>query len=180
MILSDDEEMAKKVDRKVFPGSQGGPLMNAIAAKAVCFGEALRPEFAGYCRQVVANASALAEGLSGHGYRLCSGGTDNHLMLVDLRPRDENLTGADAERWLEAAGIIVNKNGIPNDPRPPRVTSGLRLGTPALTTRGMKEPQMHQVAALIDRVLASAGDEAVAARVREEARALCAEFPVPH
>jgi glycine hydroxymethyltransferase len=180
LILSDDPEMAKKVDRKVFPGSQGGPLMNAIAAKAVCFGEALRPEFADYCRQIVANAQALAEGLTGYGYRLCSGGTDNHLMLVDLRPRDENLTGADAESWLEAAGIIVNKNGIPNDPRPPRVTSGLRLGTPALTTRGMKEPQMGQVAALLDRVLASAGDEAVAAQVRADVRALCAEFPVPH
>jgi glycine hydroxymethyltransferase len=180
LILSDDLEMAKKVDRKVFPGSQGGPLMNAIAAKAVCFGEALRPEFADYCRQIVANAQALAEGLTGYGYRLCSGGTDNHLMLVDLRPRDENLTGADAESWLEAAGIIVNKNGIPNDPRPPRVTSGLRLGTPALTTRGMKEPQMGQVAALLDRVLASAGDEAVAAQVRADVRALCAEFPVPH
>jgi glycine hydroxymethyltransferase len=180
LILSDDPDMAKKVDRKVFPGSQGGPLMHAIAAKAVCFGEALRPEFAAYCRQIVANASALAERLSGHGYRLCSGGTDNHLMLVDLRPRDENLTGADAESWLEAAGIIVNKNGIPNDPRPPRITSGLRLGTPALTTRGMKEAQMGQVAALLDRVLAGAGDEAVAARVREEVRALCAEFPVPH
>ncbi|MHC4349934.1 MAG: serine hydroxymethyltransferase [Planctomycetota bacterium] len=180
LILSDDPEMAKKVDRRVFPGSQGGPLMNAIAAKAVCFGEALRPEFADYCRQIVANAQALAEGLTGYGYRLCSGGTDNHLMLVDLRPRDENLTGADAESWLEAAGIIVNKNGIPNDPRPPRVTSGLRLGTPALTTRGMKEPQMGQVAALLDRVLASAGDEAVAAQVRADVRALCAEFPVPH
>jgi glycine hydroxymethyltransferase len=172
--------MAKKVDRKVFPGSQGGPLMHTIAAKAVCFGEALRPEFRDYCRQIVANAQALAEGLTGYGYRLCSGGTDNHLMLVDLRPRDENLTGADAESWLEAAGIITNKNGIPNDPRPPRVTSGLRLGTPALTTRGMKEAQMHQVAGLIDRVLGSAGDEAVAGQVREDVRALCAEFPLPH
>ncbi|MHC4142754.1 MAG: serine hydroxymethyltransferase, partial [Planctomycetota bacterium] len=158
LILSDDPEMAKKVDRKVFPGSQGGPLMHTIAAKAVCFGEALRPEFADYGRQIVANAQALAEGLTGCGYRLCSGGTDNHLMLVDLRPRDENLTGADAEKWLETAGIIVNKNGIPNDPRPPRVTSGLRLGTPALTTRGMT----------------------VAAQVRQDVRALCAEYPVPH
>ncbi len=101
-------------------------------------------------------------------------------MLVDLRPRDENLTGADAEGWLEASGIIVNKNGIPNDPRPPMVTSGLRLGTPALTTRGMKEPQMRQVAGLIDRALESRGDEAVAAGVREEVKALCAEFPLPH
>jgi glycine hydroxymethyltransferase len=180
LILSDDPEMAKQVDRKVFPGSQGGPLMHTIAAKAVCFGEALRPEFADYGRQIVANAQALAEGLTGYGYRLCSGGTDNHLMLVDLRPRDENLTGADAEKWLETAGIIVNKNGIPNDPRPPRVTSGLRLGTPALTTRGMTEPQMGQVAALLDRVLASAGDEGVAAQVRQDVRALCAEFPIPH
>ncbi|MHC4220478.1 MAG: serine hydroxymethyltransferase [Planctomycetota bacterium] len=180
LILSDDPEIAKKVDRKVFPGSQGGPLMHAITTKAVCFGEALRPEFKDYCRQIVANAQALAEGLTGFGYRLCSGGTDNHLMLVDLRPRDENLTGADAESWLEAAGIIVNKNGIPNDPRPPRVTSGLRLGTPALTTRGMKEAQMGQVAALLDRVLASTGDDAVAAQVRDDVVALCAEFPVPH
>ncbi|MHC4415158.1 MAG: serine hydroxymethyltransferase [Planctomycetota bacterium] len=180
LILSDDEEIAKKVDRKVFPGSQGGPLMHVIAAKAVCFGEALRPQFADYCRQIVLNAKALADGLAEHGYRLCSGGTDNHLMLVDLRPRAEDLTGADAESWLEEAGIIVNKNGIPNDPRPPRVTSGLRLGTPALTTRGMKAPQMQQVAELIDRVLASSGDAGVTKQVREEVRALCAEFPVPH
>ena len=180
MILTDDEDLAKKVDRKVFPGSQGGPLMHMIAAKAIGFAEALRPEFTDYCRQIVANAKALAEGLAGHGYRLCSGGTDNHLMLVDLRPRDENLTGADAERWLESGGIISNKNGIPNDPRPPRVTSGLRLGTPALTTRGMKEDQMRVVAGLIDRVLATGGDDAECAAVREEVRALCAEFPLPH
>ncbi len=180
LILTDDEELAKKVDRKVFPGSQGGPLMHMIAAKAIGFGEALRPEFTDYCRQIVANARALAEGLAGHGYRLCSGGTDNHLMLVDLRPRDENLTGADAEGWLETAGIIVNKNGIPNDPRPPRVTSGLRLGTPALTTRGMKQDQMHAVATLIDRVLSTGGDEGECAAVREDVRALCARFPLPH
>jgi glycine hydroxymethyltransferase len=178
LILSNDEEIAKKIDRKVFPGSQGGPLMHVIATKAVCFGEALRPEFSEYCKQIVVNAQALAEGLAAHGYRLCSGGTDNHLMLVDLRPRDENLTGADAEGWLETAGIIVNKNGIPNDPRPPRVTSGLRLGTPALTTRGMKQDQMHAVAALIDRVLAANGDAAVCAEVREDVRVLCAEFPL--
>ncbi|MHC4447885.1 MAG: serine hydroxymethyltransferase [Planctomycetota bacterium] len=180
LILTDDEDVAKKIDRRVFPGSQGGPLMHIIAAKAVCFSEALKPEFREYCRQIVANAQALAAALVEHGYRLCSGGTDNHLMLVDLRPRDENLTGADAESWLESAGIIVNKNGIPNDPRPPRVTSGLRIGTPALTTRGMKQPQMARVAALIDRVLASGGEQAVSAEVREDVRALCAEFPVPH
>jgi glycine hydroxymethyltransferase len=172
--------MAKKVDRKVFPGSQGGPLMHMIAAKAVSFAEALRPEFTAYCRQIVANARALAEGLAGHGYRLCSGGTDNHLMLVDLRPRGESLTGADAESWLEQAGIIVNKNGIPNDPRPPKVTSGLRLGTPALTTRGMKEAQMRAVAGLIDRVLAASGTAEACRSVRSEVRALCAKFPMPH
>ncbi len=178
LILSDDAQIAKKVDRKVFPGSQGGPLMHMIAAKAVGFAEALRPEFKGYCRQIVANAAALADALAGHGYRLCSGGTDNHLMLVDLRPRDENLTGSDAEGWLEAAGIIVNKNGIPNDPRPPRVTSGLRLGTPALTTRGLREAEMGRVAALIDRVLSTNGDADVTRQVREDVRALCAKFPV--
>ncbi len=178
LILSDDAQIAKKVDRKVFPGSQGGPLMHMIAAKAVGFAEALRPEFKGYCRQIVANAAALAAALAGHGYRLCSGGTDNHLMLVDLRPRDENLTGSDAEGWLEAGGIIVNKNGIPNDPRPPRVTSGLRLGTPALTTRGLREAEMGRVAALIDRVLSTNGDADVTRQVREDVRALCAKFPV--
>ncbi len=178
LVLSDDEAIAKKIDRKVFPGSQGGPLMHMIAAKSVAFAEALRPDFTDYCRQIVANAQALAAGLAEHGYRLCSGGTDNHLMLVDLRPRDKNLTGADAEGWLEAAGIITNKNGIPNDPRPPRVTSGLRLGTPALTTRGFKEPQMKEVATLIDRVLSTSGDEAVTRQVREDVRALCARYPL--
>jgi len=180
LILSNDEEIAKLVDRKVFPGSQGGPLMHAITAKAVAFGEALKPDFTTYCQQVVANARALAEALVSHGYRLCSGGTDNHLMLVDLRPRDENLTGADAEKWLESAGIIVNKNGIPNDPRPPMVTSGLRLGTPALTTRGLKEPQMVQVAQWLDQVMTSGGDPAVCERVREEIRVFCEQFPLPH
>ena len=152
--------------------------MHMIAAKAVAFAEALRPEFTDYCRQIVSNAKELADRLGEHGYRLCSGGTDNHLMLVDLRPRDENLTGADAEGWLEAAGIITNKNGIPNDPRPPRVTSGLRLGTPAVTTRGFKELEMREVASLIDRVLASNGDEAVTRQVREDVRALCARYPL--
>jgi glycine hydroxymethyltransferase len=177
LILSDDEDVAKKVDRKVFPGSQGGPLMHIIAAKAVAFGENLRPEFKTYCRQIVANAKALAEALVKHGYRLCSGGTDNHLMLVDLRPRSADLTGADAEKWLESAGIIVNKNGIPNDPRPPMVTSGLRLGTPALTTRGMKEDEMRQVADLLDRVM---GDPGKSAEVREDVRDLCVKFPLWH
>jgi glycine hydroxymethyltransferase len=178
LILSNDEEVAKKVDRKVFPGSQGGPLMHIIAAKAVAFGEALRPEFRTYAAQVVANAKALAEALTAKGYRLCSGGTDNHLMLVDLRGRDAQLTGADAEKWLEAAGMICNKNGIPNDPRPPMVTSGLRLGTPALTTRGLKEAEMRQVAAWLDRVLVAKGDAAIASTVRGEIRSFCERFPL--
>ena len=180
LILSNDEEIAKKVDRKVFPGSQGGPLMHVIAAKAVAFGEALAPEFKTYSRQVVDNASALATALAERGYRLCSGGTDNHLMLVDLRGRNEDLTGADAEGWLESAGIIVNKNGIPNDPRPPMVTSGLRLGTPALTTRGFKQEQMAQVAELLDRVMVSQGDPDETAAVKADVETMCSSFPMPH
>lgn len=184
LILTQDEELAKKIDRAVFPGAQGGPLMHVIAAKAVAFGEALRPEFTIYCQQVVANARALASALIGLGYRITTGGTDNHLMLVDLRARNEALTGSDAEKWLEAAGIICNKNGVPDDPRPPKVTSGIRLGTPASTTRGFKEAQMLQIAQWIDRVL-DAGlrgptdFEATAAKVRGEVASLCLTFPVP-
>ncbi|QQE11113.1 serine hydroxymethyltransferase [Planctomycetota bacterium] len=178
LILSNDEDVAKMVDRRVFPGTQGGPLMHVIAAKAVAFGEALKPEFKAYQQQVVKNAAVLAEELTKHGYRLCSGGTDNHLMLVDLQPKDANLTGAEAEVWLEEAGIITNKNGIPNDPRPPKQTSGLRLGTPALTTRGLKEDDIREVAVMIDRVLASNGKEAAA--VAKDVRAMCERFPMPH
>jgi glycine hydroxymethyltransferase len=180
LILSDDPEIATKVDRKVFPGSQGGPLMHIIAAKAIAFGEALKPEFTAYSRQVVANARALAAELVKRSYRLCSGGTDNHLMLVDLRTRNADLTGADAEKWLESAGIIVNKNGIPNDPRPPMVTSGLRLGTPALTSRGLREAEMVQVAGWLDRVMGAKGAPAECAAVREEIRTFCGRFPMPH
>ena len=180
LILTNDEEIAKKIDRKVFPGTQGGPLMHVIGAKAVAFGEALKPEFKAYCQQVVRNAQALAAGLVKRNYRLCSGGTDNHLMLVDLRARSADLTGADAEKWLEKAGIIVNKNGIPNDTRPPMVTSGLRLGTPALTTRGLKEAEMELVAAWIDRVLGTSGDAATIDAVRAEIRAFCGKFPLFH
>jgi glycine hydroxymethyltransferase len=180
MVLTDDPELATKVDRKVFPGSQGGPLMHIISAKAVAFGEALQPEFRTYSGQVVANARALAAELVKRGYRLCTGGTDNHLMLVDLRPRSADLTGADAEKWLETAGIIVNKNGIPNDPRPPMVTSGLRLGTPALTTRGLREAEMAQVATWLDRVMGSKGDAAECQRVRAEIREFTKGFPLPH
>ncbi|MDP6601222.1 MAG: serine hydroxymethyltransferase [Phycisphaerales bacterium] len=178
LILSDDEEIAKKVDRKVFPGSQGGPLMHIIAAKAVALGEALQPEFKAYAAQVVENAAVLAEALVACGYRLCSGGTDNHLMLVDLRPRDEDLTGADAEDWLGAAGIVVNKNGIPNDPRKPMVTSGLRIGTPALTTRGMGTAEMEIVARLIDQVLDGGGANDVCREVNEQVLELCGKFPL--
>jgi glycine hydroxymethyltransferase len=180
LILTNDEEIAKKIDRKVFPGSQGGPLMHVIGAKAIAFGEALKPEFKVYSQQVVKNAQALAAALVKRGYRLCSGGTDNHLMLVDLRARSADLTGADAEKWLEKAGVIVNKNGIPNDTRPPMVTSGLRLGTPALTTRGLKEAEMELVAAWIDRVLGSSGDAATIQAVRGEIRAFCGKFPLFH
>jgi len=184
LILTNDEELAKKIDKAVFPGSQGGPLMHIIAAKAVAFGEALRPEFKTYARQVVSNAQALAAALTKAGYRITTGGTDNHLMLVDLRARAEALTGADAERWLEAAGIVCNKNGIPDDPRPPRVTSGVRLGTPAVTTRGLTEPHMAQIASWLDRVLAAGlkgeGELAEAsAAVKGEVEGMCGMFPMP-
>ncbi|MEC8559886.1 MAG: serine hydroxymethyltransferase [Planctomycetota bacterium] len=180
LALSDDPEIAKLIDRKVFPGSQGGPLMHVIGAKAVAFGEALKPGFRTYQEQVVRNAATLAGALVEKGYRLCSGGTENHLMLVDLRPRDAELTGSDAQDWLEHAGIIVNKNGIPNDPRPPMVTSGLRLGTPALTTRGLCEAEMHTVADWLDEVMSSGGDAATCSRVRSEIAEFCRSFPLPH
>ena len=179
LIMCNDEEISKKIDRALFPGMQGGPLMHIIAAKAVAFGEALRPDFADYCKRVIANAQALAGALTERGYRITSGGTDNHLMLVDLSARDAELTGADAEAWLEAAGIITNKNGIPNDPRPPRVTSGLRLGSPATTSRGFGESEMVQIATWIDSILASMGDDATIAQARDEVRRLCGKFPMP-
>jgi glycine hydroxymethyltransferase len=180
LILTNDEELNKAINRSVFPGSQGGPLMHVIAAKAVAFGEDLKPEFKTYAHQVVKNAKALAEGLQAHGYRLQSGGTDNHLMLVDLRARNESYTGADAEKALEAAGIIANKNAIYNDPRPPKVTSGIRLGTPALTTRGLKESDMASVAAYIDRAIGSKDDAASLAKLRQEVADFAAKFPMPH
>ena len=179
LIMTNDEHLSKMINRSLFPGVQGGPLMHVIGAKAVAFGEALKPEFKTYCAQVVKNAKALADALIGHGFRITSGGTENHLMLVDLQPHGAELTGADAETWLEAAGIITNKNGVPNDPRPPRVTSGLRLGTPATTTRGMREPEMKRIGAWIDAVLASGGDAGVIDRVRGEVRELCAAFALP-
>lgn len=169
-------EFAKELDRAVFPGGQGGPLMNNIAAKAVCFKEALEPEFKEYQRQIVANARALAKALSEEGFRLVSGGTDNHLMLVDVAQK--GLTGKVAEKALDRAGITVNKNTIPFDPNPPLVTSGIRLGTPAVTTRGMREPEMRRIAQLLARALASHENEAVLAEVRKEVVELTGTFPI--
>ncbi|HEX2971953.1 MAG TPA: serine hydroxymethyltransferase [Tepidisphaeraceae bacterium] len=180
LILTNDENMAKAINRSVFPGSQGGPLMHIIAAKAVAFDEALKPEFKTYAQQIVKNAKALAAALQKRSYRLCSGGTDNHLMLVDLRAKSDTLTGADAANALEAAGIIANKNGIPNDPRPPKVTSGIRLGTPAITTRGLKEKDMETVASFIDRAILAKNEPSTLERIRAEVAAFAKHFPMPH
>ena len=173
-------DWAKKIDSAVFPGLQGGPLMHIIAAKAVAFGEALKPEFKTYCNQILKNAKTLAEEFTRLGYRLVTGGTDNHLMLIDLRARDPNLTGALAEGYLQSAGIIVNKNMVPYDTRKPMETSGIRVGTPALTTRGLKEPEMKKVAAWFDRAVASAGDVAKIAAIKSEVEEFAKQFPLPH
>ena len=175
MILC-KEEFAKAIDKSIFPGIQGGPLMHVIAAKAVAFGEALQPEFKDYQRQVIANAQALAAGLEEEGLRIVSGGTDNHLLLVDLRGIE--ITGKAAEHALDAAGITVNKNTIPFDPASPFVTSGIRLGTAAMTTRGFKETDMKEVARLIGRVLKQHEDEAVIAEALQDVRSLTAKFPL--
>ncbi|WP_214708452.1 MULTISPECIES: serine hydroxymethyltransferase [unclassified Exiguobacterium] len=175
MILC-KEEFAKAIDKSIFPGIQGGPLMHVIAAKAVAFGEALQPEFKDYQAQVIKNAQVLAQGLEEEGLRIVSGGTDNHLLLVDLRGID--ITGKAAEHALDAAGITVNKNTIPFDPASPFVTSGIRLGTAAMTTRGLKEDDMREVARLIGRVLTNHEDEAVLAEAHEAVRALTAKFPL--
>lgn len=178
LIMTNDEQLAKAINRSVFPGSQGGPLMHIIGAKAVAFGEALKPEFKAYAQQIVKNAASLAEGLTARGFRLQSGGTDNHLMLVDLRGRSADLTGADAETALEKAGIICNKNAILNDPRPPKITSGVRLGSAAVTTRGLKEQDMKTVVDFIDRALAGKDDAAVLKQVRADVAAFCDRFPM--
>ncbi len=172
------EEHAKAIDKTVFPFMQGGPLMHVIAAKAVALLEALRPEFKDYSAQVIANARALGEGLMERGFHLVSGGTDNHLMLVDLRPSHAELTGKEAEAVLETAGITVNKNTVPGETRSPFVTSGLRIGTPALTTRGMKEPEMARIAAWISEVLGAPADADRIAGIRAEVRTLCEGFPL--
>ena len=170
------EQYQKDLDRSVFPGVQGGPLMHIIAAKAVCFKEALEPAFAGYQRQIVANASRLASVLSGAGFRLVSGGTDNHLMLVDVF--SQGITGRDAEAALGKAGITVNKNAIPFDQNKPMVASGIRIGTPAITSRGMREPEMDLVGELIARALETPDDDRALTMVREEVERLCLKFPL--
>jgi len=170
------EALAKDLDRALFPGVQGGPLMHIIAAKAVCFKEALTPEFRAYQQQIVRNAKRLASALAGAGFRLVSGGTDNHLMLVDVFSR--GTTGKVAEAALGRAGITVNKNAIPFDTNPPMVASGIRIGTPAVTSRGMGEAQMDQIAAFIARVLATPDADAVIAGVRTDVEALCRTFPL--
>lgn len=176
MILC-DKAYAKAINSSVFPGNQGGPLMHVIAAKAVAFGEALRPEFKTYAQNIRKNARALADALLASGMKLVSGGTDNHLLLLDLTPL--GITGAQAQQALEQAGITTNKNAIPYDPEPPTRTSGIRIGTPAVTTRGMGEQEMRQIASWIVAVLNDPDDTALQKRTKEEVAQLCARFPVP-
>ncbi|MBX3175297.1 MAG: serine hydroxymethyltransferase [Gemmatimonadaceae bacterium] len=171
-------EHAKAIDKAMFPGTQGGPLEHVIAAKAVAFREALQPSFKDYCRQVVLNAQALAAALIAHGVHVVSGGTDNHLMLCDLRTRSAELTGKVAEQALDRAGITVNKNTVPKETQSPFVTSGIRIGTPAVTTRGMKEREMKEIASLIDRVLSAPDDASVTEAVRKDVHALTQDFPL--
>jgi glycine hydroxymethyltransferase len=175
MILG-PEENAKKIDKAVFPGMQGGPLEHAIAAKAVCFHEAMQPDFKEYASQILKNAKVLADELAALGLRIVSGKTETHLILVDLTPKD--VTGKDAQNALEQAGIIVNRNTIPFDTKSPFVTSGIRLGTAALTTMGMKDDEMKQIAAMIVKVIENIGDEEVSKKVMEQSRELCNRFPI--
>ncbi|MFI4967435.1 MAG: serine hydroxymethyltransferase [Gammaproteobacteria bacterium] len=176
ILAKANEEIEKKLNSMVFPGTQGGPLMHVIAAKAVAFLEALQPEFKTYQQQVLDNSRAMADALIKRGYNIVSGGTDNHLFLMDLI--DKNITGKDADAALHNANITVNKNAVPNDPRPPMVTSGLRLGTPASTTRGFKEPEIHELAGWIADVLDDMGNEKKIAEVKEKVLAVCKKFPV--
>ena len=179
-IILCGSDWARRIDSAVFPGIQGGPFMHKILAKAVALAEASRPEFAAYAARIVANAKALAETLAERGWRLVAGGTDNHMMLVDLRSRDEDLTGREAASWLASAGIIANRNKIPFDPRPPTEASGLRFGTPAVTTRGLKEPQMRRLGEWIDEILTRRGDADVVGRIREQVEQMCREHPLPN
>lgn len=174
LILTNNEELALKINKAIFPGTQGGPLMHVIAAKAVCFGEALKPEFKQYAKQVVLNAQALAKGLTSRGFRLVSGGTDNHLMLVDLQPF--GITGKELEKKLDEVYITVNKNAIPNDPQSPFVTSGVRIGTPAVTTRGLVEADMDKIAEYI--YLTAKDFDANCDAIRAGVNELCAKYPL--
>ena len=174
------EEFAKAIDSAVFPGSQGGPLMHVISAKAICFGEAAKSSFKEYQMKVIANAAALADELSGHGFHLVSGGTDNHLMLVDLRPSHPDLTGKQAQLALEQAHVTLNRNTVPGETRSPFQASGLRIGSPAVTTRGMGEPEMREIAGFINQVLSDPENENVQADAREKALALCGCFGLPY
>lgn len=174
MILTNDEEIAKKIDKAIFPGTQGGPLMHVIAGKAAALGEALKPEFQAYQKQVVRNAAALADALKEEGFNLVSGGTDNHLMLVDLRVF--NITGKELEKRLDDVYITVNKNAIPNDPQSPFITSGVRIGTPAVTSRGMNEMDMRRIARLIKQTVVDF--EGSAPSIRAEVEALCSKYPI--
>lgn len=172
-----DKELASAIDAAVFPGMQGGPFMHIIAAKAVCFFEAMQPDFVDYQKSVLENARVLASELQRHGMRIVSGGTDNHIVPVDLSP--QGISGKDAEEALGAAGISVNRNTIPFDPKPPLITSGIRLGTPAVTTRGFGIEEMKRVASFIVKVLSSSGDKRVQEQVRQEVREMCQHFPIP-
>jgi len=175
MVLS-KASFAKEIDKLTFPGTQGGPLVHTIAAKAVCFKEAMEPSFIEYQKQVAANAKALANAISRHGFRVVSGGTDNHVFLIEVHPR--GITGSDAEKALDRAGITVNKNAIPFDPLPPMKAGGIRLGSPSVTTRGMKEPEMELIANGVAEVLTHMGDAAVEQKVRKQVAELAAHFPI--
>ena len=177
VIMTNDEEIAKKIDKAIFPGIQGGPLMHIIAAKAVAFKQALEPEFKEYQKQVVKNAKILAEVLNAGGLRVVSGGTDNHMVLIDVKA-NKNLTGAQVEKALGKAGITVNKNGIPYDTEKPMVTSGIRIGSPAMTTRGMKEEEMKQIANFILQVVDNIDDDKKLTEIREQVKELCLKFPL--
>jgi glycine hydroxymethyltransferase len=176
ILARENDEITKKLNSLVFPGTQGGPLMHVIAAKAVAFLEALQPEFKDYQKQILANARAMSARLQGRGFQIVSGGTDNHLFLLSLVGR--NITGKEADAALGRANITVNKNAVPNDPRPPMITSGLRIGTPASTTRGFREREIEQVADFVADVLDADGAEAVVERVRPQVLELCRRYPV--
>jgi glycine hydroxymethyltransferase len=176
ILAKANEEIEKKLQSAVFPGNQGGPLVHAIAAKAICFKEAMTPEYKVYQQQVVKNAQAMAEVLIARGYDVVSGGTENHLFLLSLIKQD--VTGKEADAWLGAANITVNKNSVPNDPRSPFVTSGIRIGTPAVTTRGFAEAEVRELAGWIADILDSKGDQAVIDAVKAKAEAVCAKYPV--